>query len=349
MVNKKILVIGAGAIGGFIGGSLLAIDQEVTYLCRPATARALRNQGLRLELASRELRVAPGVVETASAAFAAGPFDLIVVAVKRYQTRAALDGFSGLHSDPPPILCLQNGIGAEDELQALLGPIQVIPGTVTTAVSRLTLSSVRVDRFRGMGMAGDSAGVEDWLKLLNRAGLNAVHYSEAESMKWSKLVTNLIANPTSAILDMPPSEIFRHRGLFQIEMAMLREALAVMRVLGVGVVDLPGTPVRLLALASRFLPLPVAQPLLSRALGRGRGAKMPSFHGDLERGAERSELDFLHGAVVREGGRLGVAVPVNTMLVRVLGGMLSGRIAREEFRGRPDRLLAEMMRSPEVH
>jgi len=48
-------------------------------------------------------------------------------------------------------------------------------------------------------------------------------------MKWSKMLTNLPANATAAILDMTPAEVFSHPSLFQLEMRMLREALAVMR------------------------------------------------------------------------------------------------------------------------
>jgi Ketopantoate reductase PanE/ApbA C terminal. len=79
---------------------------------------------------------------------------------------------------------------------------------------------------------------------------------------------------------------------------MLRECLAVMKAQGIDVVDLPKTPVRALAFATR-LPLWLSKPLLGRAAGSGRGGKMPSFHIDLHSGRGKSEVDYLHGAVVR--------------------------------------------------
>ena len=69
-------------------------------------------------------------------------------------------------------------------------------------------------------------------------------------MKWSKMLTNLPANATSAILDMTAAEVFAHPGLFRLEMRMLRETLAVMRASRIRVVDLPGVPVRALALGN---------------------------------------------------------------------------------------------------
>ena len=86
---------------------------------------------------------------------------------------------------------------------------------------------------------------------------------------------------------------------------------------GVEVVDLPGTPVRALAFATR-LPLWVSRPLLGACRGRGRGGKMPSFHIDLHSGRGQSEVEYLHGAVVRSGQNLGVPTPVNKALTETL-------------------------------
>jgi 2-dehydropantoate 2-reductase len=160
-------------------------------------------------------------------------------------------------------------------------------------------------------------------------------------MKWSKMLTNLLANPTSAILDMTPVEVFNHPGLYRLEIAQLIECLAVMKAQGIGVVDLPGTPVRALALATK-LPLWLSKPFLSKAAGAGRGAKMPSFHIDLLSGRGKSEVTYLHGAVVRAGVKTGVATPVNSLLTETLLDMTAGKIPLEEFFRKPEKLLAQL-------
>jgi len=160
-------------------------------------------------------------------------------------------------------------------------------------------------------------------------------------MKWSKLLTNLLANPTSAILDMTAAEIYAHPGLYQLEIEQLRECLAVMKAQGLGVVDLPGTPVRLLALATK-LPTWLSKPFLSKAAGAGRGAKMPSFHIDLYAGRTRSEVTYLHGAVVRAGEKLGVPTPVNKLLTETLLALAEGRISRDTYAHNPEKFLAEL-------
>jgi 2-dehydropantoate 2-reductase len=176
---------------------------------------------------------------------------------------------------------------------------------------------------------------------MDAAGLNSRLFARAADMKWSKMLTNLIANATSAILDMPPAEIFAHSGLYRLEIEQLRETLRVMAAQGIKVVDLPGTPVRLLAFAVNYIPRKVSRPLLAKAVGGGRGAKMPSFHIDLHAGRGKSEVDFLNGAVVREGRRHEIPTPVNRLLTDRLLALTRGEIALDEYRHQPEKLIRE--------
>ena len=161
-------------------------------------------------------------------------------------------------------------------------------------------------------------------------------------MKWSKMLTNLLANPTSAILDMTAGEVFANRNLYKLEIDMLRECLAVMDAQGFKVVDLPGTPVRALAFATK-LPLWLSKPLLGRAAGTGRGGKMPSFHIDLHSGRGKSEVEYLHGEVVRAGEKYNVPTPVNKVLTETLLALTNKEIPLEEFAHKPEKLLKEII------
>ena len=113
-----------------------------------------------------------------------------------------------------------------------------------------------------------------------------------------------------------------------------------MAALGLRPVDLPGTPVRALALAARRLPRFIAQPALTRALGGGRGEKMPSFHIDLHSGRGRTEVRYLNGAVVRFGAEHGVPTPVNAVLTDTLEALSTGTLDVASFRHSPEKLLA---------
>jgi 2-dehydropantoate 2-reductase len=135
--------------------------------------------------------------------------------------------------------------------------------------------------------------------------------------------------------------VFADRDLYRIEIEMLKECLAVMKAQGLEVVDLPGTPVRALAFAAT-LPLWLSKPLLGRAAGAGRGAKMPSFHIDLHSGRGKSEVDYLHGAVVRAGEKYHIPTPVNKALTETLLALTNGDAPLEEFARKPQKLLEKL-------
>ncbi len=351
----RVLVVGAGAIGTYIGGSLALHRQaQVTFLVRRATAQALRQRGdVRLTLPDGEHRLplvahstppsgSPGVgllddprqVTTAA-------FDVVVLALKTYHLDAFLESIAPVREAFPPVLCLLNGVEAEHTLAEFLDPDRVLAGTVTSAVSRSAPGIARLEKPRGLGLALGHPLSETLIHACAGAHLHPQGFADPTAMKWSKLLTNLTANATSAILDLPPAEIYAHPGLVKLEVAMLREALAVMEAQSIPVVDLPGAPVRLLAWALRHLPLALLGPVLRKVVGGGRGDKMPSFHIDLHSGRGQTEVEALNGAVVRYGERFDVPTPVNRLLTEILTGLTAGRLPLEAYRHRPEVLLAK--------
>ena len=179
---------------------------------------------------------------------------------------------------------------------------------------------------------------------MDRAGLNARLFDRPLDMKWSKLITNLLANATSAILDMPPAQVFADPGLFHLEITQIREALAIMQAQKIRVVNLPATPVRLLTLIIRSFPQWLSKPLIQRSLGAGRGGKMPSLHMDLQSGRKNSEVEDLNGAVVRYGRKLGIPTPTNQLLYQTLLQLVNGEIPWSTFQKLPQALLARWNR-----
>jgi len=347
----KILTFGAGAIGTYIGGSLALARHQVVFLERPARVDELRARGLRLDLTLDKRRatqdasvVDPSsfvIVSSLEEALRYGPFDVALFALKSFDTRAALEDLKPFADKLPPILCLSNGISNEQEIAEALGKDKVIYGTVTTAIGRRAAGDIVLEKLRGVGIAKGHGLSEKLVAALEAASLNARLYEDATSMKWSKLLTNLIANPTSAILDMTVAQIFANKHLYELEIEMLKECLAVMKAQGLTVVDLPGTPVRALAFATT-LPLWLSKPLLGRAAGAGRGNKMPSFHIDLHSGRGKSEVEYLHGAVVRAGVKFNVQTPVNKILTETVLALTNKEIPLEEFAHKPEKLLAKL-------
>lgn len=340
MVQLNILSIGAGAIGTYIGGSLALQGHRLTFLERPGAATDLADRGLLLTLGDGEHRISkPVVFDSLTQALNAHPYDLALFALKSFDTAGFLQSIQPSADIFPPILCLSNGVDNEPALESALGSEKIIAGTITSAVGRHALGEIVLEKMRGVGIAAGHPLSERLVAEFNRANLNAQLCSKAVDMKWSKMLTNLIANASSAILDMPPSEIFAHPGLYRLEIQQLREALAVMRYLGIKTTDLPGTPVRLLASAVQYLPVSLSRPLMAKAVGAGRGAKMPSFHIDLHHGRGISEVDYLNGAVVRAGESGGIPTPTNDLLNTTLLDLTAGRLPLDAYQHDPGKLI----------
>jgi 2-dehydropantoate 2-reductase len=170
-----------------------------------------------------------------------------------------------------------------------------------------------LERLRGVGVTGGVPLSTRLVEAFNEGGLNARLYENGGSLKWSKMLTNLLANATSAILDMTPAEIYAHPGLVRLEIQQIREALRVMRGLGFSPVDLPGTPVKMLV--------------------------WPSFHIDLHQGRGESEVRYLNGAVARHGAASGIPTPVNRQLTEILEKLTQKKIPLDTYRHAPHKLL----------
>lgn len=338
--KMRFLCFGAGAIGTYIGGSLALSGHSVIFFDRPEPAARLRETGLTLWSGEQAARLPqPEIATSLDDVLTHGPYDAAILAVKSYDTRALMETLAPYRMALPPILCFQNGVENEAIVAETLGAEKVISGTVTTAIGRKGPGEIVVERLRGIGLADEHILSPTLVALLSKAGLHARLYTNGAAMKWSKMLTNLAGNATSAILDMSPAEVYAHPGLYRMEILMLRETLQVMRTQGTPVIDLPDTPVRALAWLATLLPPTLSRPILSRGLAGGRGSKMPSFHIDLHSGRGKSEVDYLNGAVVRAGRKLSIPTPVNQLLNETLIALTCGDIPLNRFARKPGQLL----------
>jgi len=334
----RYLVYGTGAVGALLGARLSLAGHPVTFLARPNIVKALRRSGIRLtgDGPAGWLKN-PHVITSLGDAFENQPPDVILLTVKAYDCQAAGETIHSQLSPPPPVVCLQNGIGNEEALADLLGHENVISATLTTAVQVVDQNTLRIERERGLGLAAEHPLIPKLREELSASGLLVRLYPDRRSMKWSKVLTNIVSNASSAIVGWPPGQIFAQAGLYRLEIEALRETVRVMRRLGLRPVNLPKVPVGLLG-AALFLPSAVIHPILQLVVTGGRGRKMPSFHYDIGRG--RSEVAWLNGAVVQEGRKLGVPTPANQVLLVTLQSLVAGSVDPSQFRGKPGELLA---------
>jgi 2-dehydropantoate 2-reductase len=339
-----IVVVGAGAIGLLVAGRLAQSAQRTIVLARPSVAAAIAQQRLRI-LQDGALQVAQDVVvvtEPSALEQQDGCPELVILCVKGYDTAGALPTLAAL--GPQHILTLQNGIGNEELLAEQFGAGRVLSGAITTSVEVEAPGRVAVAKQGGIGLAPMAAegqpAVGRAATVLRAAGFDVRELADYRAMKWSKALLNMLGNATAAILDMSVAEVYADRRLVALERRAFLEALEVMRRLGMAPVNLPRNPAAQLAAAMRRIPAPLLDPLLRRVIAGGRGGKPPSLLLDLARGNRRSEGEFLNGAIAQAAERAGLHAPINRALWETLRAIASGEVAWEEYRRRPERLLA---------
>lgn len=336
-----VLVIGAGAVGSFLGGTLAAAGHDVTLLDR---FRHLGPGRISLTVtgpaddARRSVEVGTAMREDDAPA---SP-DLLLLAVKMPDFGGAIE--TARRWPGAVAMAVENGIGADAQLAAGRPEGGLVAGSLTASVA-LEPGGVRRLSRGGIGLApvrGDvSAVIETLATSFTAGGLRGRALPDAERMRWSKLLANLVGNATSAILDRDVADVYADPRLFDVERRQLREALAVMRLRGLRPVGLPGVPAPLLAAAFR-LPPSVGRRALATFVARGRGGKSPSLRLHLAAGGGPSEVGWLNGAVVRGAAELGRRAPVNARLAYLVDECAGSAERRDWYRGRPDRLLASV-------
>ena len=145
---SRILVVGGGAIGSFLAARLARGDVPVALAGRPHTAAAARAQGgVRLVEADGRDEVLPlPVYPSVHDALAADEFDLVILAVKAYHTEAAAREIQEAGGDGMTLLSMQNGVGNEETLSAILPDSPILAGVITTPVEVLGPAHVKVSR-----------------------------------------------------------------------------------------------------------------------------------------------------------------------------------------------------------
>jgi 2-dehydropantoate 2-reductase len=261
--------------------------------------------------------------------------------------KAALDPLVAFCPSPQTIITIQNGIGVERPFIDHYGAEHIIAGSFTTPIRKETINHLVVEREdRGLALAPtqEKQNIKQWLQLFEQAGIQTEGVKDYQAMKWSKAMLNIIGNATSAILNRSPGTVYKSAAIFDLEVRMLQETLAVMKKLKLKVVDLPGSPASRLARGVNIMPKTLLKPILSRLVASGRGDKMPSFHIDLTSQTGKSEVIFHNGAIAKAGMENGVATPVNAALTDVLWKLTRNELDWREFDGKPGRLLAEVRR-----
>ena len=333
-----VIVIGGGAVGSFVAALIAGSGTRVVLAGRPGTgARGPSDIVIR----APDGRVRRVSLERTDGVAGVDRPAYIVLAVKMPDLAAALEA-CGAWPDVA-VVTLQNGIGAEELVAAARPDAPLLAGSLTAPIDREADGTLAWRKRRGIAFGsvrGDTTAVRAAIRdALESGGLPVAAVRDWRAMKWSKLLTNLVANAVPALLDRDAAAVYADRRLFAVERAQVREALGVMRALGLSPMRLPGADVRWLALGFR-VPAVLAHSFMQWVVGGARGGKAPSLLLHLRAGGGPSESAWLNGGVARAGAAAGVPTPVNAALAALMEAAAADPSAWDRTRDRPTALLA---------
>ncbi|MBP5989204.1 MAG: 2-dehydropantoate 2-reductase [Piscinibacter sp.] len=252
----KIAVVGAGAIGGYLGAKLAIAGEDVTFIARNRNLEAINARGFRLILEDGSEQHAPTARAVQHMADA-GPQDAVLLTLKAHQVRDVLPGLRELFGPQTMVVTMINGIpwwyfhklGGEYEGRHLdsVDPGGVIDqhiereriiGSVVYPASELVepgvVKVIEGNRFTLGELDGErSERIEALSQAMMRAGFKAPVSRDIRSELWIKLWGNLSFNPISALTHATLEQICRFGPTRSLAAAMMREAQAVAEKLGV--------------------------------------------------------------------------------------------------------------------
>lgn len=309
----RIAVIGAGALGGMFATLLARAGHDVTVTARGDGLAAIRADGIRLSGAFGDAQARPHALERL-----VDTPELTLVCTKAQDAAAAIADNAAV-IDGSPVIVVQNGLDGVSTAERLLPRSECFGALVIIAANYTEPGRVRITTaaptYLGRGDGQVDAVTRSWQAVL-AAAVPVVAIDNFVGAQWTKLIVNML-NALPAITGMSVQDVVDNAGLRRVMTASMREAVRVGMRRGVRFGALQALGDRRLRAFSR---LPLWLGALLPLMMRVRMGDVPNLGSTLQsiRRGQRTEVDFLNGAIVREAGVAGVAAPVNALLTALV-------------------------------
>ena len=298
----KIAAMAAGAVGGYFGARLAAAGHDVFFIARGAHLEAIKKNGLTIQSVHGDLHL-PKVNVTDKPA-EVGPVDIVLFAVKLWDTEKAAEATRPLIGPNTRVITLQNGVDSYERIAPILGKEQATPG-VTYVVSVIekpgiikqtgALQAIICGTIDGRS----DANLEAFVQAAKAANFNITLSDNIQRDRWHKFILLTGTSGATALTRSSMGPILADPDMRALFRNIMTETLAVGRAKGVAL-D-PGYVDDRMAFADKSMP----------------ASMKASMANDLDRG-NRLELDWLAGQVSRLGKELNVPTPVNDTVYAAL-------------------------------
>ena len=293
----KIVIVGPGAIGCLLT-SFLSKGKDELWLLDKDSERVskINKNGISIEGISGEWNT-KGKATTDVKNI--GSADLVIIAVKSYDTKEAISASKPLISDDTSVLTLQNGLGNIEIIGEAVGQEKVIGGVTNLGATLLETGKVR-HAGNGETIIGRTDGkipvqMRQIREIFNACGLETRISKDIKGILWSKLIINVGINALTALTRLRNGKLIEFEGTRKILREAVTEAVRISK--------------------RKRIKLIYDDPLAKvEAVCEATSENISSMLQDILR-KKRTEVDFINGVIVRQGQELGIPVPANLMLV----------------------------------
>lgn len=311
-VSMKIGIMGAGAIGCYLGGRLMDAGEEVVFVGRPSLGEELARHGLTLtDYDGRSWHFPPSRVDYSPNPARLAGCDAVLLTVKCNDTESAAQAMAPHLKPSAMVVSFQNGVGNAALIERHLPHQTVLAGMVPFNVLRRANGTFHQGT-SGALVVEKAAGLETSLAwAFEKSELEVVHHPNMKGVMWGKLIFNL-NNALNALAGIPLRDEISDPQWRRVLAACMEEALGVLKAADIQ----PARFGRMApTLAPRILKLPNAVFFaVAGAMVKIDPEARSSMWEDLERGRP-TEIAFLNGAIVELAKRIGRPTPVNTSIV----------------------------------
>ena len=327
----KIAVLGAGAIGGIIGGYLARGGRDVTLIdLWPANIERIKDAGLTVKAHEGEFTVRATALHLGEVSAARTKFDVVFLSVKSYDTGWASKFIEPHLAAGGFVVSAQNSIN-EDAIAEVLGWSRVVGCVVTLGAGMYEPGTP--ERTSSIGRSAFTLGEPSGLitqrlrnlaEVMGDAGITKTT-TNLWGERWAKLATNSMSNAIAGFTGLMSAELRLNPDVWALSIRIAAELVRVAEAHGVLVEPISGVPA---ALFNRALEDGAAREEVEGLMieaGKNIGTGRPSLAQDLLKG-RATEVEYLNGYVVRKGQQVGVPTPVNQAIVDLTRRVDSGEI-----------------------
>ena len=344
MTKKRIAMVGAGALGGYIGAYFARNGEDVTMIDMwPENIEAIRSRGIELDGVTPEEKFTVKNVKTlhlteVQSLSKQKPIDIAFVSVKSYDTEWATMLIKPYLAPDGYVVSLQNCVN-EEKIAAIVGWGKTL-GVIASVISVEMYDAARIRRTAAKGgdkhtvfRIGEVHGVVT-KRVEELVGMfKAIDSTKATNNlwgeRWSKLSQNGMRNGVSAVTGLTSPQCDQNPGVRRFAIKLGGEAVRVAQALGFELEKIGGVKPELLALAAggnSDAMAEVEEHMSARAAENPRGdMQRPSMAQDIGKG-RRTEIDFMNGFIADKGRLLGIPTPQHEKLVDLVRKLERGEI-----------------------